>query len=471
MMGEETQPFDEACLVYPTLDLFIYDRGETLGDDELDLDKARRHFWNKIYSNLSEEQLQTLESYEGKNIANELLPKRYEPLANLDGYLYPVRLGDVYALQVESSGQYLESKKPDYRPKRVRSIRELKSQVIQNIDRDEALSDRLIKERRGTLGETWLFWCQVTQPEKLENIAREIYKTLELPEKPDFDRDLQSRGQFLGGSMFEFWKTPTLWNLELSEFHQAFPHVVLLLFPPDLEVEKIADRMSRRCLDFLRWFEYRNKIVWATWQSHQLKHQLKKHYGRIKNRYEQIHERIQNKQFSLNLLKRELTDLSLHQSEYARKLILMDAQRQTISINLANHEQRQESLGIGWDAQINNAWNPKVFRQQIELDRDNLSSGLTLLDNLIRNIEGVIQIEQTKSDRKLNVTIGIASVGLATSALAVTVATTQPPDAQQTRELTISNILLDPAFLLSLFIGIGGSLVMWLLLQLWKRNS
>ena len=60
---------------------------------------------------------------------------------------------------------------------------------------------------------------------------------------------------------------------------------------------------------------------------------------------------------------------------------------------------------------------------------------LTLLENLIKTIEGIIaleqakqNVEQSKRDRQLNQTVAIAGIGLATSQIASAVILAQPPD-------------------------------------------
>ncbi|WP_414572160.1 hypothetical protein [Nostoc sp. CCY 9925] len=53
------------------------------------------------------------------------------------------------------------------------------------------------------------------------------------------------------------------------------------------------------------------------------------------------------------------------------------------------------------------------------------------MQNLNNTIQGIIDLEQTKSDRTLNTTIAIAGVGLATSQIASAVILAQPNDYQQ----------------------------------------
>jgi hypothetical protein len=93
----------------------------------------------------------------------------------------------------------------------------------------------------------------------------------------------------------------------------------------------------------------------------------------------------------------------------------------------------------------------KKYQRQITADYENLQPGLTVLQNLNNTISGIIHIEQTKVDRRLNNTVAIVGVGLATSSLAASVALEgkTPPDTH-----TDFQFLTDPAFTISLGIGV-----------------
>jgi hypothetical protein len=58
----------------------------------------------------------------------------------------------------------------------------------------------------------------------------------------------------------------------------------------------------------------------------------------------------------------------------------------------------------------------------------NIASRLTLMENTIKTVQGIIDIERTKNERTLNSTIAIAGVGLATSQLASAVILAEIPD-------------------------------------------
>jgi hypothetical protein len=80
-------------------------------------------------------------------------------------------------------------------------------------------------------------------------------------------------------------------------------------------------------------------------------------------------------------------------------------------------------------------------------------TGLTAVQNLSSTIQGIIQLEQTKSDRILDQTIALVGVGLAISGLTATVATAYLPKPEHQYSNYDFAILLSPAFVLSLIVS------------------
>jgi len=91
---------NENWLIYPTVDLFVYDLADGIGQNENQISQNRQNFWQKIYGDISASQLEKLKQAETATADYiELLGKNN--LANfespLDGYAYPVKIGDTYS--------------------------------------------------------------------------------------------------------------------------------------------------------------------------------------------------------------------------------------------------------------------------------------------------------------------------------------------------------------------------------------
>ncbi len=87
------------------------------------------------------------------------------------------------------------------------------------------------------------------------------------------------------------------------------------------------------------------------------------------------------------------------------------------------------------------------------------------MENTIQTIQGMIDIEKTKSDRILNQTVGIVGVGLATSQIASAVILTQDkPNPEVALNYRIE------VFLSSLGIGLLAAMVAFVILRLARRG-
>jgi hypothetical protein len=99
------------------------------------------------------------------------------------------------------------------------------------------------------------------------------------------------------------------------------------------------------------------------------------------------------------------------------------------------------------------------------MEHTSLSSGLTLLENLIRTVEGITSTYQSQSDRALNTTIATVGVGLATSAALATGAIASSALVTQSREGRDIVSFQATAFGISLIAGLLTSLIVWRLLR------
>ncbi|MCC3433084.1 MAG: hypothetical protein JGK08_24790, partial [Microcoleus sp. PH2017_04_SCI_O_A] len=100
---------NENWLIYPTVDLFVYDLADGIGQSEDKISQNRQQFWQKIYGDkLSQPQQTQIEQAETEIgdyidlLGNQKVVAFESPL---DGYAYPVKFGDTYAVQFDLSGK------------------------------------------------------------------------------------------------------------------------------------------------------------------------------------------------------------------------------------------------------------------------------------------------------------------------------------------------------------------------------
>ena len=421
---------EETTLIYPTLELFLYDIREGLGQHTQRIDDNRKHFWQRIYSELQNnsstkefqdetfiDKLKESEKSEANFI--ELLGadivKHFE--RPLEGYYHPVLIGDTYALRVNCSGVYTDGvRQSNYKPQPLKNLHSIQEEILSHINRQP-----------GTIGQTWIMWGQLTDVhQNPTQIALECYKQL-APAPHNWERDLKSKGQFLGATVFELWCPPSDWSApdKLSENY----HLLILLFPPNQSINLVGDSIGEIYLDLIHLFCYRNKALWAYGNSCQLAAKLKVETISIQSTIRnasQLHQQKTPSDLQMKRLREILSNSLTLFSRYAANLSDLNALGRTIEINLENYAKQlkmMEKVEAGSDleflAEFSQFAAAKYLRQ-IEIEHTSLSYGLPSLENLIRTVEGIIGTYQTQSDRALNSTIAAASVGLATSAVLIT---------------------------------------------------
>jgi hypothetical protein len=468
-MPEQTQ------LIYPTLDLFLYDLSEGLRQDKQKIDENHKYFWTRIYSNpqsnssgkeLQDETLLANLKQSGKSESSfiELLGsdivKHFE--RPLEGYYYPVQIEDTYALHVDCSGVYADGvRQSNYKPQPLKNLQSLQEEIIAHIN-----------QQPGTIGQTWMMWGQLTDVhQNPTQVALECYKQL-APEPHDWEKDLKSQGKFLGATVFELWRPPSDWS-DPEKLIENY-HLLIWLFPSNKSIQSVTDSVTRIYLDLIHLFCYRNKMLWAYCQSCQLKAELKADSISIQNTIRDVSQLPQQKTRSesqMKQLREVLTRTLTLFSRYAINLSDLKTQGRTIEINIENYTKRlrtmekiEEGSNLKFLAEFGELATTKYLRQ-VKIEHTSLSSGLTLLENLIRTVEGISATYQTQSDRVLNSTIAATGVGLtttavlATSTVATSMLVAQPPDSRAIVSFQTT------ALGISLLAGAIASVIAWKILR------
>ena len=402
---------NENWLIYPTVDLFVYDLADGIGQNEDKISQNRDLFLQKIYgdniSALQREQFKQAETETDDYIELLKNPNIAEFEPPLDGYSYPVKLGDTYAAQFDLSGKIEPD--ADKTPKEIDCLELLKQEVISRINSP------------ATIGQSWFISGQLTADDQdALTTAKNCYSKLNLFTNAGWDRDLQTEGQFLGANFYELWQPPGDKG-NISQNH----HVLICLFPYNSgqSILVLSNTFDEFYTHLIRLFAYRNKVIWAYTQSRELKVCLKNSSGKIQQFVNRLLAQVNAPKVDLKELQKNLVDFLTISSAYASNISGLEQQENTIKTNLRNYQIRLKTISqkMGTDAKDFKFMGKfSIFVKdkyvwQVESDNRSLSGGLRLLENAIQTIEGIIEIERVKSDRTLNVTIAAAGVGIATS--------------------------------------------------------
>ncbi len=200
-------------LIYPTLDLFLYDLREGLGQTEAEVTENRQNFQHKLLQTIDEQHFIQLDEHAFEPEYVELLgAQRHSDFESdiHEGYYYPVRLSDTYGLLLDCS---VKAAQPETDLTWLNKLR-------------VSVNDKL-NDQTGTLGQTWMLSAQVhnVPAAEQETIAKRCYETL-IP-GADFADNKPRQSAFLGGCLFEFWRYASPEQTTLSKNH----HMIIVLYP------------------------------------------------------------------------------------------------------------------------------------------------------------------------------------------------------------------------------------------------
>ncbi len=439
-------------LIYPTLDLFLYDLKAGLGDDEEKIKQNLQVFWQKVYgSQLDHQKLEELAQAETDSYDYiELLGhKKAEIFPDpLNGYYYPVLLGDTYALQVECTANYI----PDYKysPKSIDCLQKLQTEILAKIN-----------HQNGKLGQTWLIWGQLaTDNQDSQAIAQECFAQLKLHPQQNWQNDFIGQGKFFSATIFELQRLPA----KAQNLNDSY-HLLICLFPDQIKTDAVREISSKLSPQLIQLLRYRHKISWANSQSREIKDNLEQAAKRAKAIVNNLNANLKKPDIQINQLESFLKNTPEILLNYTNNLAYLDDKRRTIDVNINNYQKRYQELlkldsNSDWEfLQIFSNYAQEKLLVQIETDQANFSPGLTLMENYIKTIQGIIDIERTKSDRNLENLIGSVGIGLAISQIASSVLVSQYPPKQETP------FFLTATFGGSVVAGVLTSIIAWILFK------
>jgi hypothetical protein len=472
-------------LIYPTLELFVYNLGEGLGDNQEDIKQRRDGFLANLPQTIQDVLNPAFdkESTAGNPDYIELLKlaganaafQEFDTSLNnyaLKGYYYPVRLKDTYGLVLDCS---IDEKDI---PQKLNCLRYLKQQA-----------DSI----QGDLGKTWIISGSLPTPNTdNETLAKNIYKALLAEEKAKNLTDVayealisqewqyRKTGKFLSASVFEIWQTPQDWKSVEENRH------ILIFLYPNLQTMEAAAQFYE---DWMRLLCYRNKIIWAYCETQQLKRQLQSGFKTIRETIPTVQKKPELPKLQ-GILEKNVETFS----NYVINLNYLEIQRSTIEVNLQNYQEYVNGIknyittnaskfgdtDLNFLEYFNNIVQNK-YQAQVKKDYESLLPGIAILENLLNTIRGIVEIEQAERDRRIETqntnfqnAVAVVGVGVGTASVIASAVSpfiesiTQLPSKDTNNKPLPANAWLNfgLAFLISIAMG---ALLGWITL-VWLRS-
>lgn len=262
-------------------------------------------------------------------------------------------------------------------------------------------------------------------------------------------------------------------------------HYLIWLLPAESDLTAIQEDIKQIQTHFHRLLSYRHKIIWAYSQSRILKRRLKDNYQRIQKSVLTIRQQRKKPEDLQEALEEILEILG----NYAIDLSQLHSQLRTITINLANYRQRLKEFSkvdpnceLTTLAEFSKLAATK-YERQVRTDYESLSPGMILLENLMKTIEGIVEINQAKREDRLERAIAAASIGVGTASAAassianywegiLTEIASFVPSRNKTEAPTIHPVSTASfAFIASCLIGTFWGVLTWWLLNGRPKNT
>lgn len=261
---------------------------------------------------------------------------------------------------------------------------------------------------QASLGQTLLLYAEVDAPQKDDRAIADacITQLFHNQAMPEF----LAEGKLLGSSIFEYDTLST----DPGEQRHALVWVNHNSLAP--EVDEVSERLLYILLG-------RHKVLYAYEQSRWCDQQAKQLYSEldqnIVRNFSQIAQAPDHLQQFQTLLQEQLPQKAF---EYARHLRDLSDHTTTIQTNLENYQSQLVKLSKlpGNDLTFLQQFRDlaqKKFLRQIQVDREFLTPGQLLFQQLTETIRGLVELEQTESDRRLERTIQVVGVGLGVGAI------------------------------------------------------
>jgi hypothetical protein len=339
----------------------------------------------------------------------ELLPQRVldfhqtSPTSNLTlrGSLYPVKLHDVYAVDLTLfyANQQVEI-----------------SQLSQ-LNPQGCLSPAYLQTSAASLGQTLLLYAEPLEGMVANQALAEACLQAFWRDSPAALPPLVQSGQLLGGAIFEY---------EIGS-EQVSNHIHILVWLGNTDTLKQAETINSHLLNL---FCCRNKILYSYAQSRQSNTQGRSLYAHLEQYNHTFKQSATTTQRRLQELQRLLEEMPVKSLQYAERLRELQDYHTTIEANLLNYQNWLENI-----RQLSQPEDKLEFLQffynrscstlqkQIQIDLNYLTPGQQLFAQLIPTLQGLVEVHSIASgfERQHHLEIFVALLAFTLEGAAISV--------------------------------------------------
>jgi hypothetical protein len=208
-----------------------------------------------------------------------------------------------------------------------------------------------------------------------------------------------------------------------------------------------------------------HKILFLNYQVSQSYQDARTVYSYLENKIQEFQTLISNPKTQISDLKKLLSEIPQKSFDYTRCLQDLQIHNTSIQTNIRNYRTCLNKITA-----INNQTSPKFWQdfldkecqkwqEQVQTDINYLTPGQELFGQLVDTIRGIVETEQTESDRSLETTVQILGIGFGGGAIVSGII------VQHIDKINLPSLPKNP-FLASLVLSIIATIVCTLLAML-----
>jgi hypothetical protein len=267
---------------------------------------------------------------------------------------------------------------------------------------------------QASLGQTLWIYGEVDPNENCDVLAEKL--AIALVASTNLNPVLTQKGELFGSLLFEYQALDP--NEPDNPAKQC--HVLILINNNQAATGTLAESAYSWLLNLLCSY---HKILYIYQLAHQRYGEARTIYSELENKIQKFNSLVSENQIQLSGLKSLMGEIPKKNFDYARCLQDLQIHHTAINTNINNYKiclEEIHNIGRGNSPQ---AWQDflnkdcKKWQQQIQTDINYLTPGQELFVQLVDTIRGIVEAEQTESDRSLENTIQILGIGFGGGAI------------------------------------------------------
>ena len=216
-----------------------------------------------------------------------------------------------------------------------------------------------------------------------------------------------------------------------------------------------------------------HKILFVNYQASQSYSNARTVYSNLENKIQEFQTLISNPKTQISDLKKLLSEIPQKGFDYTLCLQDLQIHNTSIQTNIKNYR-----ICLNKITAINNQISPqfwqdfldkecKKLQEQIQTDINYLTPGQELFGQFVDTIRGIVETQQSESDRSLETTVQILGIGFGGGAIFSGIITTH---IDKINSPLLPKNYFSASLILSIIATLGWTLLVWLVIWITKRK-